>query len=124
MEGSDGEIEMKRGLIEEEAVLPLSGGGKVQTKEVKTIPPSSVATIEVSKPNASKPSASLNGIVSYEQFKDVKDTQYLPAGIDLLNREQALSDGEFHKVFGMDKASFAKLPAWKRTIMKKSNGLF
>ena len=39
-------------------------------------------------------------------------------------KESYLSDADFATVFGMDKAAFAKLPAWKRTDAKKKAGLF
>jgi hypothetical protein len=61
-----------------------------------------------------------NGFVPYSQLT----SRNLPPGVDPLHREQALSDEEFVSVFGMDKASFAKLPGWKQMNAKKAKGLF
>jgi villin 1/advillin len=47
-----------------------------------------------------------------------------PEGIDPTKKEAYLSDSEFNSAFGMDKASFSKLPKWKRDAKKKELGLF
>jgi hypothetical protein len=39
-------------------------------------------------------------------------------------QEEYLADAEFETVFGMDKAEFRAMPAWKRINAKKSKGLF
>lgn len=48
----------------------------------------------------------------------------LPAGVDYHTREQYLADDEFAKIFGMDKAAFAKLPNWRKKQKKQKAGLF
>lgn len=48
----------------------------------------------------------------------------LPDGVDPTKKETYLSDAEFSEKFGMDKAAFAALPAWKKTASKKKLGLF
>jgi hypothetical protein len=48
----------------------------------------------------------------------------VPEGVDKDKREDYLSDAEFLKIFGMNKADFAKLPDWKRLNMKKERKLF
>jgi len=47
-----------------------------------------------------------------------------PAGCDKNNLEKYLNDDEFKKVFGMTKAEFAKVPAWKQRGRKRELGLF
>ena len=47
-----------------------------------------------------------------------------PDGVDTTRREEYLSNDEFQKVFGMDKAAFGAKPKWKRSNLKKQHGLF
>jgi hypothetical protein len=47
-----------------------------------------------------------------------------PANVQPTHKEQYLSDEEFEKVFGMDKAKFNGLPKWKQSGQKKTLGLF
>ena len=55
---------------------------------------------------------------SYEQLK-------CPiAGVDPTRKEEYLDDSEFLELFGVDKASFAALPKWKRDAQKKKLSLF
>jgi hypothetical protein len=35
-----------------------------------------------------------------------------------------LSDDDFKKVFGIDKATFAKYPAWKAKSLKQSKNMY
>ena len=157
LEGSDGEIEMRRGLIESEALLPKSGGASTAPPSSRPMPTqrvvpltatavgavsesgsdvSSAAVEAVSNPVETPPtntfipiSTDTTGkqspsgvIVPYEQLK--ANAEELPPDVDPLNREHSLSDEDFQSVFGMDRKSFASLPAWKRTSLKKSSGLF
>lgn len=39
-------------------------------------------------------------------------------------QEEYLSDEEFESIFGVDKAAFAVMPAWKRINAKKAKALF
>ncbi|KAL6076347.1 regulation of actin filament depolymerization [Balamuthia mandrillaris] len=57
---------------------------------------------------------------SYEQLKSGD----YPASVDESKKESYLSDAEFQKLFGMDKAAFYKQPAWKITQDKKKLKLF
>lgn len=58
--------------------------------------------------------------VSYEQLQELR----LEDGLDVSRKEEYLADAEFETVFGMDKAEFRAMPAWKRINAKKSKGLF
>jgi hypothetical protein len=40
------------------------------------------------------------------------------------NKEEYLSDAEFSKLFGVDKATFKAQPKWKKDTKKKELGLF
>jgi hypothetical protein len=47
-----------------------------------------------------------------------------PGSVDPGAKELSLSAAEFGQTFGMDKPSFAKLPAWKQKNLKVKHGLF
>ena len=47
-----------------------------------------------------------------------------PEDVDSSRREQSLHDDEFNQLFKVDKAAFAKLPAWKQTQLRKQHDLF
>lgn len=47
-----------------------------------------------------------------------------PEGVDPAKKEMYLSDADFQSVFGMDKAAWEKMPAWKRKNKKKEAKLF
>lgn len=56
-------------------------------------------------------------------FEELKGLR-AESGIDMTQKEAYLSDDEFAKVFKKDRAEWAKLPAWRRTLLKKEQGLF
>jgi hypothetical protein len=41
-----------------------------------------------------------------------------------MRKERYLGEEQFGQLFGMDKAAFAKLPAWKSKGVKQELGLF
>jgi hypothetical protein len=47
-----------------------------------------------------------------------------PEDVDSARRELSLHDDEFSLLFKVDKAAFAKLPAWKQTQLRKQHDLF
>ena len=47
----------------------------------------------------------------------------IPPGVDKFRKEEYLSDDEFLKVFKMTKEIFRALPNWKKTDMKKKEGV-
>lgn len=59
---------------------------------------------------------------SYDALKTSNPT--FPAGVDKAKREQYLDDATFASMFEMDKAAFAKLPAWKQKRLKQKMDLF
>lgn len=126
LEGSDGEIDIKRDALIEKMGDSASGSQPTSTTTAaaEEAPASSPveSTIE-SEPIEAQVNTAGVVTVSYEMLKSVSDAANLPKGVDPLNREQALSDEEFVEVFGMDKASFANLAGWKRTNLKKARGL-
>jgi Villin headpiece domain len=65
---------------------------------------------------------SSNVAIPYQQLKN--NTTNLPAGVDPAYRERSLSRSEFETIFGMSPTDFDRLPAWKRTALKKQHGLF
>jgi hypothetical protein len=46
------------------------------------------------------------------------------AGCNASRLHEYLSDAEFHKLFGMSAADFAKMPGWKQADAKKKHRLF
>jgi hypothetical protein len=51
-------------------------------------------------------------------------TTPLPEGIDVTKKEQYLSPDEFEQLFGMTKAAFNAMPAWKHKGLKQKVGLY
>lgn len=47
-----------------------------------------------------------------------------PKGVDVNNLEKYLPENEYEKVFGMSKAQFDALPAWKKSDLKKKKNMF
>lgn len=57
--------------------------------------------------------------ISYEELKAGSR-----AGVDASRKEDYLDDVTFKNLFDVDRASFAKLPKWKKDEAKKKLGLF
>ena len=62
--------------------------------------------------------------VPYSILKGIGNISLLPEGVDPLKREMSLSVEEFEEVFGMNKETFYRQPAWKQTNQKKKALLF
>jgi hypothetical protein len=60
------------------------------------------------------------GTYSYQQLTSGS----LPEGVDATKKEQYLSEDEFQKVFGISKAAFNALPAWKAKPLKQKANLY
>jgi len=52
------------------------------------------------------------------------EAEDLPEGVNPQTREMYLNDDEFQAVFGMAKADFSGLAAWKKKAAKQKSGLF
>lgn len=145
LEGSDGEIDMIHTLTETEALLPdeetspaFNGGDNPKSTARKSVPSVTRSEPESNSPATQVPHAihpiqplpegtysrSEPVIFLYSDLRGIVDASNLPQGVDPLNREQSLSDDEFAAVFAMGKEAFHRLPAWKRTSLKKQFGLF
>jgi Gelsolin repeat/Villin headpiece domain len=63
-----------------------------------------------------------SAVISYDDLV----ARTFPAGVevDRANLQNYLGDDEFQTVFGMDKAAFAALPAWKKKAAKQKAKLF
>lgn len=55
---------------------------------------------------------------------DILLARPLPETVNSTQLEKYLNDDDFEKALGMNKEEFKKLPLWKRTNLKKENGLF
>jgi hypothetical protein len=136
LEGSDGEIDMIRGIAEQEACLPDEGTSlalntvdylKATARDsvplaTRSEPESNSPAPQV--PSASPPTQPLTEETGYSDLRGIVDASNFPQGADALNRELSLSDEEFVSMFGMEKEAFHRLSAWKRTSLKKQHGLF
>jgi len=69
------------------------------------------------------PSANAAPGTAFYTYDALKDSKSLPSGVDAENRELYLADDVFLKMFKMDKATFQKLPAWKKKRLKQKVGL-
>jgi len=69
-------------------------------------------------PSSSSPGAKF---YTYDALKDPKN---LPPDVDKDNKELYLADDVFLKMFKMDKATFNKLPVWKKKRLKQKVNLF
>jgi len=58
---------------------------------------------------------------TYDALKDPKN---LPPDIDTNKKEMYLADDVFLKMFKMDKATFSKLPVWKKKRLKQKVNLY
>jgi hypothetical protein len=76
-------------------------------------------TVVTESSNSAYLTPSATGPISYETLKGV-----FPPSVDPANKEEYLSDAEFSKLFGVDKAAFKAQPKWKRDAKKKELGLF
>jgi hypothetical protein len=124
LEGSDGEIEIDKIILEEKINGDRPGSQLEQAEMDPEAGPvgrgdSTLQDATLAGKNKVDPS-----VVSYEVLKGISDASKLPPDVDQSNREQALCDDEFIVVFGMDKETFQSLPGWKRTKLKKDHGLF
>ena len=72
------------------------------------------------QPGAEAGNATVCAVHAYDALKQPP----FPEGVDVARREQHLSDPEFNRLFGMDKAAFAAQPTWKQVSKKKALGLF
>jgi len=63
-------------------------------------------------------------VVPLAEVKEWKASGKYPAWADKSKLEQYLSDDEFKKALGMDKAEFASQKAWKQKSLKKKAGIF
>lgn len=56
----------------------------------------------------------------YEELKNMR----VESGIDMASKESYLSESEFEKVFGKNRAAFKAMPAWRQQMAKKQVGLW
>jgi hypothetical protein len=80
---------------------------------------SSAAAVAAPVVAAPKAVATASGTFTYEQLKSG-----VPDGVDPTKKEEYLSNEDFAAKFGVDKATFAAQPKWKRDAKKKELGLF
>jgi len=70
------------------------------------------------------PAAGAGPGTAFYTYDALKDGKSVPAGVDPENRELYLADDVFLKMFKMDKATFSKLPGWKKKRLRQKVGLF
>ena len=78
-----------------------------------------------SSSDAGSSSGGARSTYSYlELMHDPRANKRPPAECDASRLESYLSDAEFKQVLGVDRAAFAKLPAWKVRKIKMEKKLF
>jgi len=60
----------------------------------------------------------------YYTLEQLQDKASLPLTLNMNKLEQYMEEVEFVEVFGMPKAAWYQLPAWKRNDQKREKGLF
>ena len=63
-------------------------------------------------------------VVGEVEYEVLKDAERRPKEVDPKRKEAYLSEAEFKRLFGVDKAAFNALPAWKQMEQKKRHALF
>jgi len=81
-----------------------------------------LARVHTTSPAPTNAADAAAGIMSLEDLQDSKI--WKAKGLHPDTREEHLADAEFQSLFGMDKASFAKQPKWKKDAEKKKLKLF
>ena len=97
-----------------------AGAAAVRTSIAAGLPPASappsVASLDPAK-------LRFKPLVDFKPCEELKKLT-LDDGIDPTKKEDYLSAADFASVFGMERAAFGALPAWKRLQKKKEVGLF
>jgi len=71
--------------------------------------------------DSSSESAPGQKFYTYDVLKDPKS---MPSDVDKDKKEMYLADDVFLKMFKMDKATFSKLPVWKKKRLKQKVNLY
>ena len=101
-------------LRESKAATPVTLVSRVKNSSTTTNP-----TVVASSSTPSSQPPTDWAIIPYDQLVDG-----MIGGIDPAHKERYLSEEEFGRIFGMARDQFERLPAWKRTALKKQHGLF
>ena len=124
LEGSDGEIELSRGMTELDIISTIGGNARRASSPPPESPEATSSTPIIGHPAVVEPEETLI-LPYYEQpQKNLIAPAASVAGVDPAHREKSLSDQDFYTVFKMTKTDFVQLPAWKRSSLKKKYGLF
>ncbi|CAN9506309.1 unnamed protein product [Ophioblennius macclurei] len=88
--------------------------------------PSPVRIQFKSSSSFSRPSSADDGVGMYldPELLINKEVSELPPGVDPSQREDYLSDLNFQRLLGTDRAEFERLPKWRQNDLKKKAGLF
>ena len=96
-----------------------------QEEEAKTKAAAIAALVAQMKEDVLSVPEAKEGAFTYAQLKELASPEQMrDAGIHTHTREKYLSAAEFQTVFGLSRADFAALPAWKRDKAKKEASLF
>jgi len=114
-------------------VAKKTGGGGSSVSAAPSAAARATTSISAKKPDAkdskldasayvsSEPAAPGSKFFTYDALKAEKD---LPPDVDKNEKEKYLADDVFLKMFKMDKATFSKLPVWKKKRLKQKVDLF
>ena len=87
-----------------------------------TPPPPKAPVVPPIAASAAAAAAGGSYTLNYDELK--KPADQLPAGLNLMKKEDYLADDEFVKVLGSPRSEFAALKPWKQAQLKKAAGIF
>jgi len=107
-----------------------SGGGTTSTASsapksaygASSKPAAKAETKSTPSSSSSVPDQSTPGAKFYT-YDTLKDPKAVPSDVDTDKKEMYLADDVFLQMFKMDKATFSKLPAWKKKRLKQKVNL-
>mmetsp|Transcript_113659 Transcript_113659/g.321377 ORF Transcript_113659/g.321377 Transcript_113659/m.321377 type:complete len:378 (-) Transcript_113659:88-1221(-) len=121
---SDSVVESSTGKVVTSATVNKTGGGwKVDVSYVQNRT-SDTDNLERKLEKADEPKYSSPVETKYSYAVLRTSNTERPIDVDPTLKDQYLTDEEFHTVFAMSPADFAKMPKWKRDGLKKAKELF
>jgi len=122
---TEGGAERLQKAVNEERIWQLLLADEVAAERARTISRVSGTILEKAKPAATDDVARIgeDGKRTYPLSCLISSVAW-PSDVDAGQRELSLHDDEFVALFKVDKAAFSKLPAWKKTQLRKQHDLF
>jgi Villin headpiece domain len=122
---TEGGAERLQKAVNEERIWQLLLADEVAAERARNISRVSGTILEKARPAATDDVARIgeDGKHTYPLSCLISSVAW-PSDVDAGQRELSLHDDEFVGLFKVDKAAFGKLPAWKKTQLRKQHDLF